>query len=267
MNGKVAFIPGAARGQGREHARVLAKHGADIALVDIADQIDTVPYPLGTSSDLRETAELVTQSGRRAIEIMADVRSLDAMQRAARQTVEELGRIDIVLGNAGIFSFAKHTWDLTEQQWDDVVDVDLKGCWTVAAAVIPHMLAGGNGGTIVFTSSVSGLKGVASTGHYVAAKHGLVGLMRTLAIELAPHRIRVNCVHPTAVRTTMSQNPAMQTCLEYQLDQGSNTMQNLLPVELLEPEDVSSAILWLVSDSARYVTGISLPVDAGFLIK
>ncbi|MGH3468478.1 MAG: SDR family oxidoreductase, partial [Thermocrispum sp.] len=178
--------------------------------------------------------------------------------------VSEFGRLDVVCANAGIAGFADNIWSMTEEQWDEMIAVNLTGVWKTVRAAAPAMIDAGNGGCIVLTSSTAGIKGMAKAGHYVAAKHGVVGLMRTLANELAPHSIRVNTVHPTGVNTPMVVNDYIQQFLESNPDMAAN-LQNALPVEMVEPVDISNAIVWLASDEARYVTGVSLPVDAGFL--
>nr|PZN60900.1 MAG: SDR family mycofactocin-dependent oxidoreductase [Sphaerobacter thermophilus] len=275
LDGKVAVITGGARGQGRAHALTLAREGADIVVCDIAAQIDTVPYPMATPADLEETVRLVEDLDRRCVAVQADVRDGAQMQAVAERAMSEFGRIDILLANAGIFSFAGGggSWEMTDEQWRDMIDVNLTGVWQSCKAVIPHMIAGGRGGSIVITSSTAGLHGFANFAHYVSAKHGVVGLMRTLAIELAPHNIRVNTVHPTSVRTPMVMNEATRRLFgggqDISQEQFFEIMQsmNALPVGAVEPEDISNAILWLVSDDARYVTGVTLPVDAGFGVK
>src|SRR3954453_18151199 len=206
VEGKVAFITGAAKGQGRSHAVRLAEEGADIIAVDIAAQIETAPYPMGTPDDLAETVEEVEGLDRRIVASQADVRDYDALKAALDDGVARLGRLDIVAANAGIVSFGTAE-ELTDQAWRDLIDVDLTGVWHTVKAAIPHLRAAG-GGSIVITSSAAGLKGQQNTGHYAAAKHGVVGLMRTLANELAPDMIRVNTIHPGAVDTPMIQNEA-----------------------------------------------------------
>jgi SDR family mycofactocin-dependent oxidoreductase len=269
LDGKVAFITGAARGQGRSHALRLAQEGADIIAVDLCAQIDTVPYPMSTPADLEETVSGVEALDRRIVAIQADVRDLDALVAAAQKGVAELGPIDIILANAGIAPQGTEADD--QQAFRDVVEVNLFGVRNAVMAAVPSMIEKGQGGAIVLTSSTQGLSGAggdgtgATTG-YAAAKHGVVGLMRTFANWLAPHSIRVNTVHPTGVNTPMVVNDAMQKFLNENPDMGA-ALQNLLPVELVQPIDISNAIAWLVSDEARYVTGVTLPVDAGFLAK
>lgn len=266
LEGRVAFITGGARGQGRSHAIALARAGADIAICDSASELPTVPYELGTEAELAETCALVEAEGRRCVADRVDVRDLAGLEAFAARTASELGGLDFVIGNAGIYSYAPNTWELTEEQWDVMLDVNLGGVWRTCKATVPHMIAAGRGGVIVLISSVNGLRGIPGVAHYNAAKHGLVGLMRTLALELAPHGVRVNTLHPTAVATGMTQNDAMADALAAVESSGID-MTNLLPVELMEPEDVSNALVWLVSPLARYVTASVVPVDAGCTAK
>ncbi|MGE0219557.1 mycofactocin-coupled SDR family oxidoreductase [Mycolicibacterium sp.] len=266
LDGRVALITGGARGQGRSHALTLAAAGADIAICDVAGPVATIDYPLATADDLAETMRAVEALGRRCVAEIVDVRDLAAMRGFAAHAAGELGRLDIAVANAGVYSFAANTWELTEDQWDVMVDVNLGGVWRTCAAAVPHIIASGDGGSIVLISSVNGLRGVPGVAHYNAAKHGVVGLTRTLAIELAPHNIRVNTLHPTAVRTAMVENDVMPKALAAVEDSGID-LRNLLDVEFLDPRDVSEAVLWLVSPAAHRVTGISLPVDAGNLVR
>jgi (+)-trans-carveol dehydrogenase len=272
--GKVAFVTGAARGQGRSHAIRLAREGADIIAVDLVAQIDTVPYPMATPADLAETVKEVEALDRRIFAAEADVRDYGALKAALDRGVAEMGRLDIVSANAGIFSFATLD-EMPEQVWQDMIDVNLTGVWHTAKAAIPHLRAAG-GGSVILTSSVAGLKGTKNTGHYAAAKHGIVGLMRTLALELAPDMIRVNSVHPTSVNTGMIQNEATYALFAPDLAPEERTTERVaerfqatcvLPVPWVEPVDVSNAVLWLASDEARYVTGITLPVDCGQMAR
>jgi (+)-trans-carveol dehydrogenase len=273
VEGKVAFITGGARGQGRSHAVRLAQEGADVAVVDACADVPTLGYALATPEDLQETARLVSSLGRRVVTVRADVRDQSGLDQAVRKTVSTLGPIDIVSVNAGIASFAP-TWELTDDQWNDVIDIDLTGAWRTVKAVIPSMLEARRGGSIVLTSSAGGIQGIQNFAHYVAAKHGVIGLMKTLANEVAQHGIRVNAVVPGTVLTDMALNePAMRLFrpdLEHPtLDDVRDAMQgmNAMPVPWLEPVDVSNAILWLSSDEARYVTGVVLPIDAGWINK
>ncbi|HEX4396258.1 MAG TPA: mycofactocin-coupled SDR family oxidoreductase, partial [Trebonia sp.] len=207
VEGKVAFITGAARGQGRSHALRLAQEGADIIAVDTCHGFDTVPYDGATEADLAETVKQVEELDRRILAQQADVRDLSALQRVAEEGLSQFGQIDIVCANAGIASFAP-ALEMTEQMWQDVIDINLTGIWKTVKATAPSMVERGQGGSIILTSSVAGLSAFPSLAHYTAAKHGVTGLMRTLAVELAPHRIRVNSVHPTTVDTPMVANEA-----------------------------------------------------------
>ena len=267
LEGRVAFITGAARGQGRSHAVRLAQEGADIIAVDICAQIDTVAYPMATPEDLAETVKQVEALDRRIVARQADVRDEAALKAAFDAGVAELGPVDIVLANAGIAPMALND---KHESWQDVIDVNLTGVFNTVETAIPSMIERGQGGAIVLTSSTAGNNGIGGGTRgglgYTASKHGVVGLMRSYANILAPHSIRVNTVHPTGVNTPMIQNAAMEEFLR-QDPQLSNAMANALPVPAVEPVDISNAILWLVSDDARYVTGVQLPVDAGFTNK
>jgi SDR family mycofactocin-dependent oxidoreductase len=267
LEGKVAFITGAARGQGRSHAIRLAQEGADIIAVDIAAQIPSVPYPMSTPGDLAETAKQVEALDRRIFTAQADVRDTAALKRAFDEGTAAIGPADIVLANAGIAPMALHE---KPGAWQDVIDVNLTGVYNTVETAIPSIIERGQGGAIVLTSSTAGINGIGgpSAGGlgYTAAKHGVVGLMRSYANTLAQYSIRVNTVHPTGVNTPMVVNDAMQEFLEHDPQMGS-AMANALPVPMVEPADISNAIAWLVSDDARYVTGVTLPVDAGFTNK
>jgi SDR family mycofactocin-dependent oxidoreductase len=265
LEGKVALISGAARGQGRSHAVRLAQEGADIIAFDVCQQLPTVGYKMATPEDLKETAKQVEDLDRRIIAREADVRDGAAVRAVVEEGVAELGRLDIVSANAGIATFVPNAWTMDDDVWEETIAVNLTGVWKTLKAAIPAMIDAGNGGSIVITSSTAGIKGMAGIAHYDSSKHGVVGLMRTLAIELAPHSIRVNTVHPTGVNTPMVVNDYMAQFLTD--DFAATNMMNLLPVELVEAVDISNAVLWLASDEARYVTGTCLPVDAGFLQK
>ncbi|MGI8331533.1 mycofactocin-coupled SDR family oxidoreductase [Actinomadura scrupuli] len=273
VEGKVAFITGAARGQGRSHAVRLAEEGADIIAVDLCADLENVPYPLGTAEDLAETARQVEALGRRVIARRADVRDHAALRAIADEGAAEFGRLDIVVANAGVNKPAP-AQDLEERVWLDVIDIDLGGVWRTCKATIPHLIGGARGGSIVLTSSAAGLKAYANIAHYTAAKHGVVGLMKTLAQELAPHRVRVNTVNPTQVDTPMIMNepmfelfcPDVENPTRADFAPVSQAM-NALPVPWVDARDVSDAVLFLASDEARYITGVALPVDAGVLIK
>lgn len=269
LEGKVAFITGAARGQGRSHAIRLAQEGTDIIAVDICRQIDSVPYPMSTPEDLAETAKHVEALDRRIFTAEADVRDENALKQAFERGTAEIGPVDIVLANAGIAPMAVPERE-PHHAWQDVINVNLTGVFNTVETAVPSMIANGKGGAIVLTSSTAGINGIGGPTRgglgYTAAKHGVVGLMRSYANNLSKHSIRVNTVHPTGVNTPMVVNEAMQEFLA-QDPQLSNSMANALPVDMVEPVDISNAIVWLVSDDARYVTGVTLPVDAGFTNK
>jgi SDR family mycofactocin-dependent oxidoreductase len=274
VEGKVAFVTGAARGQGRSHAVRLAQEGADIIAVDICAPVRGMPYPPATEQDLAQTVKEVEALDRRIVARKADVRDLAALKEAVDEGVAELGRLDIVAANAGIGSVPHLTHEIPEETWADMVDVNLTGVWHTTKVTVPHLIEGGRGGALVLTSSAAGLKAYANIGHYVAAKHGVVGLMRTLALELAPHSIRVNSVHPTQVATDMIFNEATYQLFAPNADHPSkedfapiSQQLNALPIPWVEPVDISNAVLFLASDEARYVTGVALPVDAGCLVK
>ena len=269
MDGKVALITGAARGQGRAHAMRLAEEGADIIAVDICHDVTSAPYAMATPDDLVQTAKLVEKLDRRVVTAEVDIRDLAGLTSAVSQGVRELGHLDVVIANAGIASFGLG-WEMPEETWQEMLDINLSGTWRTCRATIPIMIEQGTGGSIILTSSVAGLAGHGMMTHYSAAKHGLVGLMQALVNEVSPHNIRVNCIHPTSVNTDMLHNPAT-----YELFGVSNSDAigekfltiNALPVPWVESLDLANAALFLASDEARYVTGVSLPVDAGFLSK
>ncbi|WP_283607281.1 mycofactocin-coupled SDR family oxidoreductase [Mycolicibacterium poriferae] len=268
LTGKVAFITGAARGQGRAHAVKLAAAGADIIALDLCEQIASVPYPLATPEDMDATVKLVEETGARIVACQADVRDRDAVKAAVRSGTEALGdRLDIVIANAGIAPMA------APEAWQDVIDVNLTGVYNTIDVAMKPMIKFGNGGSIVLTSSVAGLVGLGSpvggSVGYAAAKHGIVGIMRVYANFLAQYSIRVNSVHPAGVNTPMIDNEFTRSWLDgiAQESQGGPDMGNALPVQALEPEDIANAAFWLVSDAARYVTGVTLPVDAGYVNK
>ncbi|HEX2283482.1 MAG TPA: mycofactocin-coupled SDR family oxidoreductase [Mycobacterium sp.] len=274
VEGKVAFITGAARGQGRAHAVRLAQEGADIIAVDICKQIETVQIPLSTPEDLAETADLVKGLDRRIYTAEVDVRDYDALKAAVDAGVDQMGRLDIIVANAGIGNGGATLDKTSEPDWTDMIDVNLGGVWKTVKAGVPHILAGGRGGSIILTSSVGGLKAYPHTGHYVAAKHGVVGLMRTFAVELGQHNIRVNSVHPTNVNTPLFMNePTMKLFRPDLENPGPEDMKvvgqlmHTLPIGWVEPEDIANAVLFLASDEARFITGVTLPVDGGSCLK
>jgi SDR family mycofactocin-dependent oxidoreductase len=263
LDGRVAFITGAARGQGRSHAIRLAQEGADVIAVDICRQLDSVGYAMSTTADLEQTVKEVESLGRRIVAKEADVRDYQELKAAFTEGVGELGPADIVVANAGIGPGGMAS---AEQQWAEVIGVNLTGVWNTGRVAIRSMIAAGNGGAIVLTSSTGGLTGApidaAGMLAYTAAKHGVVGLTRSWANSLAKHFIRVNSVAPTTVRTPMAGDGNVAEIIENVPDLAGSLL-NAIPVEAVDPIDVSNAILWLVSDEARYVTGTVLPVDAG----
>jgi (+)-trans-carveol dehydrogenase len=272
LKDKVAFVTGAARGQGRSHAVRLAEEGADIIAIDICEQIDSVPFPLASAEDLEETARLVEATGRRIVAEQADVRDFAHVKLALDRGIAELGGLDVVVANAGITSYAL-AHEMEDEAWTDLIEVNLNGVWRTCKAAIPTLIEAG-AGSIVIVSSTVGHKGAANVSHYVSAKHGVIGLMRSLAQELGPHGIRVNAVSPTQVETDMVLNKG--TFALFCPDVENPTLEefrvasqavHLLPVPAVEPLDVSNAVLFLASEESRYVTGISLPVDAGMLAR
>jgi len=274
LTGKVAFISGIARGQGRSHALRLAGEGADIIGIDICRDIDTMDYPNAAPADLAETTKLIEQLGRRAVTSEADVRDLAAVKRAVDDGVAELGRLDIVLSNAGIVRLHPDAED-PARLWQDIVGTNMTGGFHVVTAAVPHLIAGGRGGVIILTGSTAGVRPVANPGvgalAYTASKWGLVGMCKQLAATLAEHSIRVNIVHPTGVASGMTMNAAMAELAEQAMSSGDArglaAMQNAMPVQILQPEDISDAVAFLVSDQAKWITGVSLPVDAGFSVR
>ncbi|MDV7242712.1 MULTISPECIES: mycofactocin-coupled SDR family oxidoreductase [Rhodococcus] len=272
LENKVAFITGAARGQGRSHAVRLAQEGADIIAVDICRPVETVPYPTATPDDLAETVRQVKALGRRVVAAEADVRDLEGLKSAVDDGVDQLGRLDIVLANAGISAPAS-TLEMSEEVWSTMIDINLTGVWKTCKVAVPHIIAGGEGGSVVITSSLAALKANENIAHYSAAKAGLIGFMRVLAKELAPSQIRVNTVHPTTVATEMILNdttyrlfrPDLANPTRNDFEEAAGTL-NALPVAVTEVEDISHAIVYLVAGSGRYVTGTTHVVDAGGLL-
>ncbi|WP_280425827.1 mycofactocin-coupled SDR family oxidoreductase [Nocardia carnea] len=274
VEGKVAFITGAARGQGRSHAVRLAQEGADIIAVDVCAPVsgsdDIAP---STPEDLAETADLVKNHGRRIVTEQVDVRDYDALKTALDNGVEQLGRLDVIVANAGIGNGGETLDKTSEPDWQTMIDINLSGVWKTVKAGVPHLLTAG-GGSIVLTSSVGGLKAYPNTGHYIAAKHGVIGLMRSFAVELGQHFIRVNSVLPTNVNTPMFMNEGTMKLFRPDLENPGPDdfapvaqLMHVLPVGWVEPVDISNAVLFLASDEARYITGLPLPVDAGSLLK
>lgn len=269
LDGKVAFITGAARGQGRSHAVRFAEEGANIIGVDVSTQIDTVPYPTAQPGDLEETVRQVEAAGGRMLASEVDVRDLAALTKAADDGAAEFGRIDIVIANAGISSMAP-TLEMDEDTWQTMIDINLTGVWKTVRAAVPHIVAGGRGGSVVLTSSLAAMMTNANIAHYTAAKAGMVGLMQVLAKELAPQNIRVNTVHPTTIATDMVLNdatyklfrPDVENPTRQDFEEAASQM-NPLPLPVPESIEITNAVMYLVSDDARYVTGNTHVVDAG----
>jgi SDR family mycofactocin-dependent oxidoreductase len=268
LQGRVALISGAARGQGRAHAVRLASDGADIIALDICHDIESMDYPNASVEDLDETIKLVEDQGRRVLAHQVDVRDADAVDNVVAQSLQEFGRIDIVIANAGIARLSGG--GDSRQIFRDIIDVNLIGVWNTVQSAVPALIEGGRGGSIVITSSSAGLKGTGTDkagGYaYTAAKRGLVGLMQVWANHLAPQSIRVNTIHPTGVATGMVMNDTMAQLFAAN-DPTLAVMQNALPIQILQPEDIANAVAWLVSDEAKFITGVAWPLDAGFAVR
>jgi SDR family mycofactocin-dependent oxidoreductase len=261
LDGKVAFVTGAARGQGRSHAVRLAAEGADILAFDICKEAAPVNYKVATSDDLDETVELIKAVGGRVLPVIGDVRDSTSLDRAAADAVGEFGHIDVVVANAGILTWDRF-WEISDEDWEATIDVNLTGVWRTMKAVTPLMIEGGIGGSIIATSSVAGIKSLPGQAHYSASKHGVVGLVKSAAIELGRYGIRVNSIHPWGVNTDMLIDPGISRILESDpafLPSYSCMLEN--PVA--EPSDISDAVLWLASDLSRFVTGAQIPIDMG----
>lgn len=272
LDGKVAFITGAARGQGRSHAVRMAQEGADIIAVDICEQVKSNVAPPATEADLAETAHLVEALDRRIVTAKADVRDLEGLRAAVSAGVKELGRLDIVVANAGSWTYGP-AHELTEEEWHETVDIVLTGVWHTCKAAVPVLIRQGQGGAIIMTSSSMAVKAAPHMAHYTSAKHGLTGLMKTFALELAPHRIRVNTVNPGVVNTDLVHNEPTYRLFAPDVPGAPRELiaERMAPLTALkipwvEPVDVSNAVLFLASDEARYVTGSTLLVDAGTTI-
>ncbi|HCB06229.1 MAG TPA: mycofactocin-coupled SDR family oxidoreductase [Nocardioides sp.] len=270
---QVVVVTGAARGQGRRHAVRFAELGADVVAIDLCDQVPTVGYPMSTPEDLAQTVAEVESLGRRCSAYRTDVRDLAALLEVARSVEEVHGRVDAIIANAGICITAP-AWEMTDEEWDAVLDTNLTGVWNTVKAFVPLVVAPGRGGSVTLISSLAGLRGIRNAIGYISAKHALTGLMRSLANELAPYEIRVNSVNPTNVATPMLLNS--NTYQRFNPDLEAPTVEdtidgfsslNLLPVPWVEPDDVSDAVLWLASEEGRYVTGAVLPVDAGGFVR
>jgi SDR family mycofactocin-dependent oxidoreductase len=273
LDGQVAFITGLARGQGRSHALTLAREGADIIGLDLCGDIASTTYPGTTADDLEETRRLIEETGRRAVLSQADVRDYAQVEKAFQHGLDELGRVDIVIPNAGICAGGK-TWEYSPEAWQETLDINLTGPFHTVKAAVPTMISQGTGGSVVFIGSTEALKGAENMSAYAASKHGITGLMTSLSRELGRHQIRVNSVNPTCVDTNMIQNPYVWGL--FQPDNPNPTRESvedafagthILPVPWMEPIDVSRAILYLVGESGRYITASTLVIDAGFIVK
>lgn len=274
LDGKVVLISGVARSQGRSHALRFAQEGADVIGFDVLDEIKGSPSPPATQADMDETVQQVEALDRRIIATRADVRDWAEVKAAVDDGVAQLGRLDVVLGNAGVFTAPSLAEDMEDDIFLDTLDINVAGVWRTAKAAIPHLKKNAHGGSIIMTSSVAGLMGYPNFAHYVASKHAVVGLMRTLAVELAPHGIRVNSVHPGSVNTVMVMNDTLARLFRPDLENPTTDdflavsgQMNPMGAPLLEAYDISNAMVFLASDEARYITGVTLPVDAGAMVQ
>jgi SDR family mycofactocin-dependent oxidoreductase len=280
VDGKVAFITGAGMGQGRSHAVRLAEEGADVVAVDIGRPYDPEAFPQyrsATAEDLEETRRLVEKTGRSCVTVLADVRHRTTVQAAVDLGVETFGHIDVVCANAGVITFHERSWEIPDATYDLIVDTNLRGVWNTIVCTVPTMISARRGGSMIVTSSAAGIRGQFPYAHYVAAKHGVVGLMKAFSNELAPYRIRVNSIHPTGVDSEgmgreggvhagpiFAQNPmAMASGINTLPDLDGDPDAPWSPVPTLAPREISNAVLFLASDESRYITGVQLAVDAG----
>ncbi len=262
--GKVAFITGAARGQGRAEAVRFASEGADIIAVDICAEFASTPYPGSTREDLDETVRLVEEAGGKIVATVADTRDFDGLSAALKAGTDTFGRLDVVIANAGICS-GRLSWEISAEDWQETIDVNLTGTFNTAKAAIPYLIEQGEGGAILFTSSVSGLKGTPFTAHYTATKFAITGMAKTMANELGEHKIRVNTVHPAGVDTGMNMAQDMQPLFERYAHTLAPIYMNTLPYAIAQPEEIAAVVAWVCSDEAKYLTGVEVPVDFGNL--
>jgi (+)-trans-carveol dehydrogenase len=272
LDGKVALISGAGRGQGRSHALTLAAQGADVIVFDVCKQLPTIKIPMSTRGDLDDTAALVEKTGQDVLAMEADVRDTASLDRVVQEGLKQFGHIDIVIANAGVLSFAAgHLMD--DETWEQMIAVNLTGVWKTCRAALPSMIERGKGGAIVLTSSSAGIKPYTNQIHYVAAKHGVIGITKSFALELIPHNIRVNAVAPATVDSPLVRNPVVYELFTGKPDASEDdyvpafTSLNAMPKPWNDVTDVSNAVLFLVSDAARNITGHVLPIDLGLLIK
>lgn len=266
LTGQVALVTGAARGIGRSVAEAMAEAGAAVVVTDVARQVEGLTYGTASDDDLAATVAAIEAAGGRAIAVHADVRRDADLEAAVRAAVETYGRLDHVVANAGIASWPESTWQATSEQWETMIDVVLTGTWRTVKAAVPAILEGGRGGSIVFVGSTAAVKPLPTIGHYAAAKNGLVGLLKSLALELADQSIRVNMVHPGGTGTEMTQNPAAEHWQATAKGVGK-TLTLPMPIHRMEPVDVAHAVRWLCSDEARYMTGTQMVLDAGATLQ
>ena len=262
LEGRVALITGAARGQGRSHAVCLAAEGADIVALDLCGEAVPVGYPVATPADLAETVGLVEETGRKIIARQGDVRSQADLDAAVAAAVDALGGLDIVVANAGIVTWDRF-WEMPEDKWQAMLDINLSGVWRTFRAAAPVLIEQGRGGSMIAISSVAGLKSLPAQAHYSAAKHGIVGLTKAAAIELGPFKIRVNSIHPWGVDTPMAHDPTVWRLIDENPTYRASYGSILTDPQIADPGDISDAVVWLASDASRAVTGIQLPVDMG----
>ena len=273
LDGRVAFITGAARGQGRAHAIRLANDGADIIAIDICRPVsDTITYPLATSEELAETVRDVEATGRKVLAREVDIRDLAALQKVVADGIEQFGRLDIIVANAGVLSWGR-MHEMSEEQWDTVIDINLNGTWRTIRAAVPAMIEAGNGGSIIIVSSSAGLKATPGNGHYSASKHGLVAMTNALAIELGEFGIRVNSIHPYSIETPMVEKKAMMDLFAKYPNyvhsfapmpyQPVNRQSKKGLMEFMMPEEVSDVVAWLASDGSATISGSQIAVDRG----
>ncbi len=271
LDGKTALITGGARGQGRAHALTSAREGADVILVDITEQVGTVNYPLASADDMAETVQQVEALDRRALSFDADVRDQGQLDAAVAAGIAEFGQIDILIANAGVWTRSPF-WEMSEQMWQDMIDINLTGVWHSAKAVAPHMIER-QSGSIVITSSVNGLEPGQNYAHYVSAKHGVIGLMKNIALELAPHGIRCNSINPGAILTPMTNQQdawdmfaGQEGGTRERMIEGGYSFHALKGSTFLPPEVIANTALYLNSELAASVTGVTIPVDAGHML-
>ncbi len=265
LTGKVALVTGAARGQGRSHAVRLAQEGARLVICDVCQDLEGVPYPMGTLAELETTAQTIQEAGGQVLARPCDVRDGPALSELVQLGLKTFGQLDILINNAGIGGPIGTTWDLTEQAWQVMLDVNLMGVWRGCKAVAPHFIERQQG-RIINIASAAGLKGIGMMSHYAASKHGVIGLTRSLAIEMAPHGVTVNAICPGSVDTPLLKAEGELYGMDWETTTRTFTGYQLFPT-LLQPADISEACVWLAGDAARFITGIALPVDGGFLQK